>query len=156
MGKRAQRVALTVTALTALSGALFGAPAFSQPAKPQGASTANVVGAWTFQTQTYADGCKMYGELVIQPNASGKHICTFKTEEHCPDILAKAQESCTAQRNGATLAIKSTVLSVSPPNIGYDPDDFELKIENSARMTGMMRSFHSAPVEFYRGNLPTS
>jgi hypothetical protein len=134
--------------------ALFAAPAFSQPAKPA-AGPANIAGNWTFQTQTYSNGCKMYGQMVIAPNATGRHVCTFKTEEHCPDVVAKAQETCTATRAGAALTIKSQVKSVSPA-IGYDPDDFELKIENSARMTGMMRSFNSAPVEFFRGNTPTS
>jgi hypothetical protein len=97
----------------------------------------------------------MYGQMVIAPNANGRHVCTFKTEEHCPDVVAKAEESCTATRAGTAVNIKSIVKSVNPA-IGYDPDDFELKIENSARMTGMMRSFNSAPVEFYRGNQPTS
>lgn len=159
MGKRAQRVALTVAALASVLGATYGAPAFSQPAKrqPASAATANIVGSWTFQTETYNNGCKMYGELVLQPSANGKNfVCTFKTEEHCPDVLAKAQETCTAERNGATVNVVSKVISVSPAGIGYDPDDFELKVESSARMLGMMRSFHSAPVEFYRGNLPTS
>jgi hypothetical protein len=143
-----------ITAAACVSGlvALFAATATAQPARP---AQSNISGAWTFQTQTYADGCKMYGEMNIQPAANGKHICTFKTEEHCPDVVAKAQETCTAQRTGDSVKIESVVKSVTP-QIGYDPDDFELKIENSAHMTGLMRSFHSAPVEFYRGNAPTS
>lgn len=127
------------------------APAFSQTNR----AAPNISGAWSFQTQTYADGCRMFGKMTIRPDANGRHVCTFTTEEHCPDIVAKAQESCTATRTGAALSIKSTVLSVSP-KVGYDPDDFDLKVDNSSYMAGTMKSFHSAPVEFFRGDAPNS
>jgi hypothetical protein len=139
-------------AAAAFLSVAIAAPAFSQPNR---AAPANITGAWTFQTQAYADGCRMFGKMTIRPDANGRHICTFSTEEHCPDIVAKAQESCTAQRNGAALSITSTVLSVSP-KVGYEPDDFDLKIDNSSYMTGTMNSFHSAPVEFFRGDAPNS
>jgi hypothetical protein len=145
----------TARRLLAAAGLLtvaIAAPAFSQPSHT---APANVSGAWSFQTQTYGDGCRMFGKMTIRPDASGRHVCTFSTEEHCPDIVARAQESCTAQRNGAALSIKSTVLSVSP-KVGYDPDDFDLKIDSSSYMTGQMKSFHSAPVEFFRGDAPNS
>jgi len=147
-GAKARRLLAAAGLLTVA----IAAPAFSQTNR---AAPANISGAWSFQTQTYANGCRMFGKMTIRPDANGRHVCTFATEEHCPDIVAKAQESCTALRNGGALSIKSTVLSVSP-KVGYDPDDFDLKIDSSSYMSGTMRSFHSAPVEFFRGDAPNS
>jgi hypothetical protein len=130
--------------------AAIAAPALAQPN-----TGPNIIGNWAFETESYAHGCKMAGALKISPAAKGKHLCTFETREACPDIVVSAKESCTATRVGNRLMVKSTVLSVTP-KVGYDPDDFELTIKSSAHMTGMMRSFNSAPVEFFRGDMPTS
>jgi hypothetical protein len=135
----------------ALAAAL---PAAAQ--KPaSGSKVASITGAWSFLTQSYANGCRMSGQMRLAPSSSGKHACTFSTEEKCPDIVVHAKETCEAVREGGKLTIKSKVGSVDP-QVGYDPDDFELTIQNGARMTGMMRSFNSAPVEFFRGDAPVS
>lgn len=135
----------------ALAAAL---PATAQ--KPAaGAKSANITGAWNFQTQTYSNGCRMSGVMSVRPSPGGKHACTFQTEEKCNDITVRAKESCEAVRDGGKLTITSKVGAVDP-KVGYDPDDFELTIQNGARMTGMMRSFNSAPVEFFRGDAPVS
>jgi hypothetical protein len=129
-------------------------PATAQ--KPaSGSKSANITGAWSFLTQSYAKGCRMSGQMRLAPSSSGKHACTFSTEERCPDIVVRAKETCEAVREGGKLTIKSTVDSVDP-QVGYDNDDFELTIQNGALMTGMMRSFNSAPVEFFRGDAPVS
>jgi hypothetical protein len=120
-----------------------------------GSKNANITGAWTFLTQTYSNGCRMSGQMAIKASPSGKHACTFATEEKCNDIIVRAKESCEAVRDGGALTITSKVISVNP-QVGYDQDNFELTIQNGARMTGMMRSFNSAPVEFFRGDAPIS
>ena len=143
--------------ILAFAAALAAAmPAAAQKPASTGSAAANITGAWTFQTQTYANGCRMSGQMLIEPAKNGvTHACTFSTEEKCPDIVVKAKEACTATRSAGKLSIKSTVKSVEP-QVGYDPDDFDLTIRNGALMTGMMRSFNSAPVEFFRGDAPVS
>jgi hypothetical protein len=129
-------------------------PAAAQ--KPAASSkSANIGGAWNFVTQSYANGCRMSGVMMIRQSNTGKYSCTFQTEEKCPDITVRAKEACEAVRDGGALKITSKVTSVEP-QVGYDPDNFELTIQNGARMTGMMRSFNSAPVEFFRGDAPVS
>jgi hypothetical protein len=135
--------------------ALIAAPAIARPVASANVTGANIAGNWAFETEVYAGGCRMTGLMTISPNARGKHVCTFETRESCPDIVASAKQSCTATRTGNQLVVKSTVLSVIP-KVGYDPDNFELTIKSGARMTGMMRSNYSAPVEFFRGDAPTS
>ncbi|HVY02146.1 MAG TPA: hypothetical protein VG983_00705 [Caulobacterales bacterium] len=123
-------------------------PALATPAP------ADITGAWAFATQAYGNGCKLSGSLVLK--GSGKtYSCSMAVQERCNDIAVKARESCVATRTGDGLVIKATVQSVDPV-VGYVPDDFELKIQSSAYMKGMLRSFHSAPVDFYRGDAPVS
>jgi hypothetical protein len=127
------------------------APALANPAATK---AADITGAWAFTTQTYGDACKLSGTVVVKP--AGKNFtCTMTAQEICRDIKVRAKETCTATRNGDNLVIKANVISVTP-DVGYVPDDFELKIQGSAYMKGMLRSFHSAPVEFFRGDAPVS
>jgi hypothetical protein len=149
--KRAEVLAAAL--VFAFVTAAYAQPVASKAApKPTGA---NIAGNWAFETEVYADGCRMTGLMTIRPDAHGRHACTFETRETCPDIVVNAKEFCTATRTGNQLVVKSAVLSVSP-KVGYDPDNFELTIKSGARMTGMMHSNYSAPVEFFRGDAPTS
>lgn len=131
-------------------------PAAAQkPTAATGSKTAVITGPWSFITQTYANGCRMSGQMQMVADRAGRLTCTFTTEERCPDIVVNAKETCQAVRKDGALTITSKVVSVTP-QVGYDSDDFELTIQNGARMTGMMRSFNSAPVEFFRGDAPIS
>ncbi|MGE3303436.1 MAG: hypothetical protein AB7M12_10010 [Hyphomonadaceae bacterium] len=141
-------------ALFACLAALAAADAAGAQPKPKAAGP-SIAGQWAYETDVYANGCKMTGLMTIKPDAAGRHACVFESREQCPDISVVAQESCLAQRQGDVLTIKSAVHAVKP-QVGYDPDDFDLKIESGSRMTGMMRSFHSAPVIFRRGDAPIS
>jgi hypothetical protein len=129
--------------------------ALSQIAAQQKAAPANITGAWAFQTEKYAGGCQMSGTMMITADPHGRHLCTFIAREQCPDIVATAKESCIAERDGGKLKITSKVGSVQP-SVVYDPDNFELTIDNGSHMSGMMRSFNSAPVEFFRGDARVS
>ena len=129
--------------------ALAAAPVFATP------KAADVSGAWAFETQTYGSHCQLSGSMMIRP-AGKDYACTFTAQERCSDITVKAQESCEAKRlPDGSFNIIATVNKVSP-QVGYEPDNFELKIESGAHMTGMLRSFHSAPVDFFRGDAPVS
>jgi hypothetical protein len=132
------------------------ATAHAQPVKQRApAGPPNITGIWAFETQPYANGCTMTGVMTIKPDARGQHACSFEALEKCPDMQVRAKETCQAKRNGADLKITSTVHQVKP-DLSYDPDNFELTIRGGSYMKGMMRSFNSAPVEFFRGDAPIS
>ena len=136
---------LLATAALAFAGAAFA-----------DGQTAEISGAWTFQTGSFSNGCKMSGQMKISRAANGKHSCTFKTHEVCPGIAGGAEQSCTAERKDGKLTIKSKVLKVQPDFSHYYPDDFALDIVNGAYMKGQLHSAGEAPVEFFRGDTPVS
>jgi hypothetical protein len=123
-------------------------------ASPVSAPKDAAAGAWVFETQTYADGCKLAGEVVLVPSRTerGRYSCTVKARETCDGrgLIAQAEQTCTAVRTGDALRIESKVVSVKPPGISYAPDDFTLTIRSTSRMDGMMESFNSAPATFLR------
>lgn len=115
---------------------------------------ADITGAWSFQTQVYGPNCSLSGAMTIRP-AGAEYACTFVAQERCADLTVKAQETCEAKRAGDAMAITAHVNSVAP-KVGYEPDNFELTIQTRSYMKGMLHSFHSAPVEFFRGDAPVS
>ena len=147
----AASLALGATAFGSRARAIPGPPAHtpSGPSRPS-----DVSGAWAFETQTYGDNCQLSGSLTLRPTGNG-FACAFTARERCTDITVKAQETCTAERVGAALTIKAKVTRVAP-QVAYEPDDFTLTIKSGAQMQGELRSFHSAPVDFFRGDAPVS
>jgi hypothetical protein len=137
------RPALFALALT------LAAPAFAA-SKP-----ADITGAWAFVTKTYGPGCQLSGSMVIRKSGAN-YVCSFTAQERCPDLTLKAQQTCTAKRNGDQLEITATVKSVTPKGYNYVPDNFALTIASSAQMKGDLHSFHDAPVDFWRGDAPVS
>jgi hypothetical protein len=115
---------------------------------------ADVTGAWAFETQTYGDNCQLSGSLTLRPAGAG-FSCAFTAHERCASIAVKAQETCTAERVGDALTITAKVMKVAPI-VAYEPDNFTLTIKSGAQMQGELRSFHSAPVDFFRGDAPVS
>jgi len=128
----------------------LAAPALANPMQ----KPADVSGAWAFETQTYGNSCQLSGSLTLRPAGVG-YSCAFTARERCADITVKAQETCTAARSGDSLTIKAFVTKVAP-QVAYSPDDFVLTIKSGAQMHGELRSFHSAPVDFFRGDAPVS
>ena len=147
------RVLVAAVMLVAVAAAAQAQTGARRPAN--NASTANITGYWAFETDTYSNGCKMTGVMTIRPDARGNHVCSIETNEKCTDIEVRAKETCFAKHAVVDLLVTSTVTS-GAPEVGYEPDDFELKIQNSSYMTGMMKSFNSAPVRFFRGDAPVS
>ncbi len=117
-----------------------------------------LLGLWEFQTEPYAEGCQMRGVMSVAPGpVSGRFACSIATQETCPEIEVKAKQECTIARTGDDVSVKSVVREVSP-DVGYSPDDFELKIKTPGqRMEGWLRSYNSAPVVFVRpSSVPVS
>ena len=143
--------ARTASALAVAAFAVAGLAA-ATPTKP--AKTADITGAWAFETHVYGPHCQLSGSMMIRPSGAG-FSCVFTAQERCQDITVKAQETCEAKRDGEAMTIIAHVNRVAP-QVGYEPDNFELTIQSGSYMKGMLRSFHSAPVDFFRGDAPVS
>lgn len=132
--------------------ALAAAVAVTAAGKPS-----PVVGAWSFKTQPYDGGCVMVGDLSVSPSPkNGAYSCKLVAHETCQGMKITAHQICTLTEKSGKVAIKSTIALLSDPSMSYAPDNFELKLENAARMTGELRSADIAPVLFYRGEVPVS
>ena len=108
-----------------------------------------VDGAWNFKTASYDTGCVMTGHLMVSPSGAGKtHACKLTAYENCPGIKITTQQNCKLAETNGAIVITSTIVHSTSAN--YAPDDFSLKLESAARMTGELRSADIAPVVFYR------
>ena len=124
-------------------------------AAPRPDPAAAVLGAWRFQTEPYASGCVMTGDLVVMRDANRKGFtCRLVAHEACPEIKITAQQVCTLAHAHGAITITSTIEHVTSPN--YAPDNFALKLESASRMSGELRSADIAPVVFWRGPGATS
>jgi hypothetical protein len=109
-----------------------------------------VAGAWAFKTEPYPDRCVMTGELVVQPQRSkAGYVCKLTAYETCAAVKNTAKQSCVLSESNGAVTITSTLISTTYPD--YLPDNFTLKLESAARMSGQLRSADTAPVIFYRG-----
>ena len=119
----------------------------------------DVVGAWSFKTASFDGGCVMTGTLVVLPgDAQGHHVCRLTTMEVCPRIKGGAEESCDLTSADGAVTITSTITrgpappSGNGPGPAYEPDNFTLKLETAARMSGKLHSGGGAgSVVFFRG-----
>jgi len=138
---------LFVPAALALAALASASPAV---AKPRGGDP--VLGSWTFETATYKGSCKMRGEMTLRADAApGRYQCSFVATETCTGLKVRADQSCTALKSGQKLSVKATIVKITPPDVPYAPDDWELTIVDSSKMIGELRSADIAPVTFYRG-----
>jgi hypothetical protein len=125
-----------------------------------GAQPADLAGQWSFHTQPF-NGCVIKGEMTIKRVNDKKYVCTFKTDQNCGQYVGGAEQTCTIDRNGATVKIRSKVIKFNWGNGTYAPDDFDLTIVSSSYMKGGFSSVHQTAVdeafaEFHRGQAPNS
>jgi hypothetical protein len=140
---RAEFLAIAV----ALSGLAGASPAAAKPAARD-----PVLGAWAFETAPYKGGCKMRGEMSIRAGAAAnRYLCSFVATETSPSFKVRADQSCTAVKDGAKLTVTAKIEKLSPADVPYAPDDWALTIVDSSKMIGELRSADIAPVTFYRG-----
>jgi hypothetical protein len=124
------------------------------------AQPADLAGQWNFHTQPF-NGCVIQGEMTIKRVSDKKYICTFKTKQNCGQVIGSAEQSCTIDRNGAAVKIRSKVLKYDWGDGTYAPDDFDLTVVSSSYMKGGFSSVHptvtdEAFAEFHRGQAPNS
>jgi hypothetical protein len=125
-----------------------------------GAQPADLAGQWSFHTQPF-NGCVIQGEMTIKRVNDKKYVCTFKTSQNCGADVGGAEQTCTIDRNGAAVKIRSKVIKFTWESGSYAPDDFDLTIVSSSYMKGGFSSVHTATVdeafaEFHRGQAPNS
>lgn len=114
-----------------------------------------ILGPWQFKTPVYAETCTLSGSMMIaagkRPNA---YVCRFTAVETCQDWKVTSEQTCTATRQGDTLAISSAIVSLRPkqPDGWYWPDNFVLRVESAQRMSGKLDSATIAPATFWRAS----
>jgi hypothetical protein len=133
-----KRLARTLLAAAGLGLVMASAPAWAAD---------DVAGDWLFDTSTFDGDCKIKGYINFRPTAlKNTYTCTFESEQICgPQNPAaryiKVQQSCTAQRVGKQVAIKSKVMKVLdrnpplpegiPPEATYLADNFIVSLTQS-------------------------
>jgi hypothetical protein len=115
------------------------------------ASSPNAVeGAWEFKTVPFQGDCVMTGRLIVRPRAGGaSHACELVAYQTCTGLKITTKQTCSLSEQNGAVTIKSAI--VHSTSAQYAPDDFALKLESPARMTGELRSADIASVVFYRG-----
>ncbi|MGD2134023.1 MAG: hypothetical protein PVI23_14610 [Maricaulaceae bacterium] len=157
---------LPARAAAAALAALIAAPqalaqtSLGEPGESGLGASADITGAWTFETKIFDQICKMTGDLVLEPGENpGEYVGDLTAHQRCglPDIGYedwRAVQTVQAVRDGDRLTITSTIISVTPQTELYFPDDFDLEIVDGALMPGQLRSITVVPAVFYRGDAP--
>ena len=126
--------------------AIFGCTVALTAAMPANAD--ELVGDWLFDTSKFADNdCQISGRIrFAETPVKNVYSCKFESEQICGDLNFKlyirVQQSCTAQKVGRQVAIKTQVdrvLEVRPPEYptNYLADNFILTLEkNLSEMNG--------------------
>lgn len=110
----------------------------------------DVAGDWLFDTSKFADNdCQISGRITFKQTAvKNTYTCLFESEQICGKIngnlYIRVQQSCTAQRIGKQVAIKTKVDKVLErrpkipfPEEYYLADNFIVQLSNNkAEMNG--------------------
>lgn len=112
----------------------------------------DLAGDWLFDTSPFNDDCKIKGFMTFRPTGlRNTYTCTFESEQICGKDnyvqYIRVRQSCTAQRVGRRVAIKSEVVKVLehkpplpagvPPENVYLADNFIVTLsQNLKEMIG--------------------
>lgn len=136
----------------AAAGALFAAGASSAHAD-------DLAGDWKFETGVFDGSCKITGSFrFIQTRSKDTYTCEFESEQFCSadQTSVKVRQSCTAQRIGKRVAIKSRVEEVieRKPDYGgsYYADNFIVSISRKGveLVGGHYDEIRTATARFWR------
>jgi hypothetical protein len=77
----------------------------------------DIAGDWLFDTSNFNGDCKIKGFMTFRPTGlRNTYTCTFESEQICGKDsyvqYIRVRQSCTAQRVGSRVAIKSEVIKV--------------------------------------------
>jgi hypothetical protein len=128
--------------------AIFGCAVALTAAKPANAD--ELVGDWLFDTSKFADNdCQISGRIrFTETPVKNVYSCKFESEQICGaingNLYIRVQQSCTAQRIGKQVAVKSKVVKIEErrplianPEEWYLADNFIVQLSNNkAEMNG--------------------
>jgi hypothetical protein len=130
--------------------AMFGCTVALTAAMPAFAD--DLTGDWLFDTSKFAENdCQISGRITFKATSiKNTYTCKFESEQICGPIngnlYIRVQQSCTAQRTGRQIAIKTVVDRVLERRPTIDPelalqsylaDNFVLQIQkNLSEMVG--------------------
>jgi hypothetical protein len=130
--------------------AMFGCAVALTAAMPAFAD--DLTGDWLFDTSKFAeDDCQISGRITFKETSiKNTYSCKFESEQICGPIngnlYIRVQQSCTAQRTGKQIAIKTVVDKVLERRPKVDPqlalqsylaDNFILQMQkNLSEMVG--------------------
>jgi hypothetical protein len=126
--------------------AMFGCAVALTAAMPAFAD--DLTGDWLFDTSKFAENdCQISGRITFKETSiKNTYSCKFESEQICGkanfELYIRVQQTCTAQRTGKQIAIKTVVdkiLEVRPPNYptNYLADNFILQMQkNLSEMVG--------------------
>ncbi len=151
---------LARTLAVALAASLILMPGKAE-ASAREETASGILGFWVFETTVYRGGdCRMTGQLNLSADPeTGHYACELIAQEQCETWgRARVHQTCTAQRFGNQVSIRSRiaeVLEATGPtgaeiDIGYVPDNFALTIQGPDRMYGALVSAVTATAEFRR------
>jgi len=106
----------------------------------------DIAGGWLFETSKFEGDCLIKGTMTFRPTGlKNAYSCEFESEQICgpqnQNLYIRVKQTCTAQRIGRQVAIKSSVLSVVerrpavPPGVDanafYLADNFIVTLSRS-------------------------
>jgi hypothetical protein len=105
-------MARSIRALIAAFGCSVALVASATPARAD-----DVSGDWLFDTTKFEEDCQITGRITFRPTTlSNTYTCLFESEQICGplngNLYIKVSQTCTAQRVGKQVAIKSKVVKV--------------------------------------------
>lgn len=108
----------------------------------------DIAGDWLFDTSNFNGDCKIKGFMTFRPTGlRNTYTCTFESEQICGKEnyvqYIRVRQSCTAQRVGSRVAIKSEVVKVLehkpplpagvPPEEVYLADNFIVSLSKNLK-----------------------
>lgn len=143
--RRTRRIDLSrILKVLALSIGLSVSAAGLSPAQ----AADDLAGDWLFDTSDFNGDCKIKGFMTFRPTGlRNTYTCTFKSEQICGKTnyvqYIRVRQSCTAQRVGSRVAIKSEVIKVLehkpplpagvPPEEVYLADNFIVSLSKNLK-----------------------
>jgi hypothetical protein len=111
--------------------AVFGCAVALTAAAPAYAFADDLSGDWLFDTSKFNDDCQITGRITFtETRIKNTYSCKFISEQICGpenyNLYIKVQQTCTAQKVGKQIAIKTVVDKVldRKPKIDFPEDSY--------------------------------
>ena len=137
MSSRKSRL-LVASALCLAAPAVLGPAALGQ----EGDTPPALAGNWVFEADLN-QACTFDGQARLTPTDTENVFgCELTARQDCPsiDVTYVVQQTCTATVNGDAMTVRSEIQTFlqGEPSAFYTPDSFQLRIQSSSRMGGVL------------------